>query len=502
MAKFSRREVFGVGAAGLASLYLPSVALGSSQGSRGRPRNVIFCVSDGMSAGVPSMLDQFLSTVHGRPSFWRRLLQDGRSVQTVQETCSLSSLVTDSSAASSAWGSGRRIVNGQVNCFPDGTRLIPLYEVLKDRAKLATGLVTTATITHATPAGFAVSHPTRDEEAQIAEKYLSLGVDVLLGGGDRFFNSSSRADKRNLYAEFARAGYRVVRDRASMLALRPGRKVLGIFSSSHVPYEVDRRNRKELRDTVPSLAEMALKAIGMLQDSPNGFVLQVEAARVDHAAHSNDPAGILYDQLAFDEALEAIVGWADQRGDTLVVVTTDHGNSNPGLMGAGDEYFDSMAGLEKLAEAKASFTTLLAQVGTQPTPESVREAVREHLGIGLNAEEAELVSKAARRASDLQKVDLYSGASSALAMALGNHYHIGWSGPSHSSDWVPLLALGPGSRQFARGWMKNSSVFDALLELYGIRFQNPPQMSREEMLRHLGKRKEALRRAVREHWLA
>lgn len=502
MGKFSRREVFGIGAAGLAAAYLPSIALGSSQGSKKRPRNVIFCVSDGMSAGVPSMLDQLLETVHGRPSFWKRLAGNAEVVIGVQSTGSLSSLVTDSSAASSAWGSGRKIVNGQVNVFPDGTRLTPLYEVLRDRAKLKTGLVTTATITHATPAGFAVSHPSRDEEAQIAEKYLSLGVDVLFGGGDRFFSPAQRKDGRDLYADFARAGYAVAKDRSSMNAIRRGSKALGVFSSSHVPYEVDRLNQPGLLRSVPSLKEMAQKAVELLQDARNGFILQVEGARVDHAAHGNDPAGILYDQWAFDDAVEAMVDWAQKRGDTLVIVTTDHGNANPGLIGAGDEYFDSTAGLQKLAEAKASFPTLLQLAGAKPSASQLQDVVRDRLGIGLASDEAAFVARSLAGDGELRNINFYKGASAALAMVLGNHYHIGWSGPAHSSDWTPFFAIGPGSAAFCGGWFENNTVFDRLLKLYGVRFQNPPQMTREEMLRHLGRQRQALGRAVAGHWLA
>ncbi|MEJ5169805.1 MAG: alkaline phosphatase [Fimbriimonadales bacterium] len=500
MGKFSRREVFGIGVAGLASIYLPSLGAASQQGSRKRPRNVIFCVSDGMSAGVPAMLDQLLATVHGRSSFMRQLAAYRETVHAVQSTCSLSSLVTDSSAASSAWGSGRKIVNGQINVFPDGTRLIPLYELLKDRAQLKTGLVTTATITHATPAGFAISHPTRDEEAAIAEKYLELGVDVLFGGGDRFFSASQRKDGRDLYADFERAGYRVVKDRPGMRGLRVGSRALGIFSSSHVPYEVDRLNQPSLLRSVPSLKEMALKAIELLSDSPNGFILQVEGARIDHAAHGNDPSGAIYDQGAFDDAVAAIVEWARERGDTLVIVTSDHGNSNPGLMGAGDEYFDSTTGLERLAKARASFPTLLELMGPKPSADRIREVVRDRLDIGLEAEEAAFVRRALDQQGELRAIDLYKSASSAMAMVLGNHYHIGWSGPSHSSDWVPLMAIGPGSASFG-GFLENNDVFDRLLKLYGVRFQNPPQMSRDEMLRHLGKQRQALRRAVSEHWI-
>jgi Alkaline phosphatase len=80
--------------------------------------------------------------------------------------------------------------------------------------------------------------------------------------------------------------------------------VLGLFYDSHVPYTVDHIHSDELKRTVPTLAEMTRKALEILGDAPNGFLLQVEGGRVDHAAHANDAAGIMWDQLAFDDAIE------------------------------------------------------------------------------------------------------------------------------------------------------------------------------------------------------
>ncbi len=118
---------------------------------------------------------------------------------------SLNSLVTDSSAASSSWGSGTRIINGKVNQLGDGTPLKTIYELFAE-AGWKTGLVTTTEITHATPAGFAASVASRDEAQTIASQYLDRRVDVLLGGGRKYFESGRRRDKRNLHQEFRDAG--------------------------------------------------------------------------------------------------------------------------------------------------------------------------------------------------------------------------------------------------------------------------------------------------------
>jgi alkaline phosphatase len=113
---------------------------------------------------------------------------------------------------------------------------------------------------------------------------------------------------------------------------------LGIFSAGHLPFEIDRQHDASLAESVPSLSEMALAALsrGLAQDQP--FLLQVEGLRVDHAAHFNDIGALLGGQLAFDDALAAVLAAVAGRDGILVVVTSDHGNANPGLSGLGDAY--------------------------------------------------------------------------------------------------------------------------------------------------------------------
>ena len=77
---------------------------------------------------------------------------------------------------------------------------------------------------------------------------------------------------------------------------------------------------------------MTVFALNKLNANPKGFVVQIEGGKVDWAAHANDLAGILYDQIAFDETLASVLDFAQKDGETLVIVTTDHGNANPGLM--------------------------------------------------------------------------------------------------------------------------------------------------------------------------
>lgn len=465
---FSRRSLLSLGAAGAASLALPRWA--SARGSAKKARNIIFCVSDGMSMGVPTMVDHLSQIRDGKPSYWAWLMNQPFAVNGLQDTRSLNSLVTDSSAASSSWGSGRHIWNGMVNMYPDGTKLRTLTQIMTD-VKVRCGLVTTATITHATPAGFCVNAPSRDDEEFIAAEYLKSGVDVLMGGGDKFFSPTARKDKRDLYGDFEKAGYEVVKNRKQLLGLQSNR-VLGIFSSSHVPYTVDRNNDAALQESTPTLAEMAKVAIDNLKDSKSGFLLQIEGARIDHAAHSNDLAAMLYDQMAFEEAVKVAIDFALADGETLVVITSDHGNGNPGLNGYGDEYIDSTAGLKSVLDMKGSYGTLLKELGLRADAAKAQEVVKNRLGIELSAADAEVVAGVTSGKTPFGSSIFYKNASATLAVILGNSTKVTWTSTNHTSDRVLLTAVGPGAEQFA-GLTQNISIFDTLLAHKDLKVNNP-----------------------------
>lgn len=462
-AELSRRSLFGAGAL----LAIPSISLAQS---KAKPKNVIFCVSDGMSMGALTLADQLSQVRDGQPSYWARLMSQAEMVNGLQETRSLNSVVTDSAAAASAWGSGRRIWNGMINMFPDGTKLRTLTQLMVD-AGVRCGLVTTATITHATPAGFCVNVPNRDDQDRIAVEYLTSGVDVLMGGGSRYFDPAERKDKRDLYAEFKAKGYDVVRDRDALMGSK-GSRVLGLFNSSHVPYSVDRDNDPALAKVTPTLEEMAKRAIENLSKSPKGFLLQIEGARIDHAAHSNDVAGLIYDQLAFEDAVRVAIDFAKRDGETLVVITSDHGNGNPGLNGYGSAYGDANAGLASVLKHKASYGTIMKDLGLRATPAKAAEVVENRLGIKLTAAESEIVAGITDGKTPYGSSIFYRNANATLGVVLGNHTKITWTSTNHTSDHVFVTAFGPGSEAF-HGLTHNTSYFDTILAAKEIRHQNP-----------------------------
>lgn len=471
----------GIGAAGASTaggLAATAAAVGAGRsGLADPPRNVIFMVADGLSLGALSLLKPFAERArNGQGALWSGLLSDTTIAHGHLDMHSLNSLVTDSSAASSAWGSGSLIFNDAVNYLPDGTPLVPIAELVQ-RAGRRVGLVTTTTVTHATPAGFASCQKSRDDEREIAPQYLNR-VDVVLGGGREFFVPELRPDRRDLVAEFRGAGYGVWTRRDDLLGGDRPARVLGVFGSGHLPFTIDRDRSDSLQSGVPTLAEMTRAALEILGTGEPGFLLQVEGGRVDHAAHSNDAAAMMWDLLAFDDALRVAREFALGGGDTLVVVTTDHGNANPGLNGMGSGYARSTESFERLLLARASYPVLFKEIakgvlsGAAPPTDRVREVCRELLQIELRSEEARAVAASLGGLGTRPLNRQFREPVGVLGQVLSNHTGIGWSGTTHTADLAPLLAFGPGQDRFV-GLRPATEVFESLTGFFGIRHVNP-----------------------------
>ncbi|MFT4177242.1 MAG: alkaline phosphatase [Luteolibacter sp.] len=433
--------------------------------SKKRTRGVIFMVSDGMSPGVLTLAEMFSQLTRRRSTTWHDLLQDPTATCGLMDTASANSRVTDSAAASSAWGSGHRVNNGSINVAPDGTPLTPIFAVLKEKGAL-TGLVTTATATHATPAGFAASSRKRGNEDSIAAQYLNR-VDIILGGGTGRFTADKRKDKRDLAGEFSQAGYDVLTHRDALLAAK-GQKLLGTFYPGHLPYSIDRDRDPSLAAAVPTLSEMTEAALSRLFASGKPFLLQVEGARIDHAAHLNDIAGLIHDQLAFDDAIATVFKLIGNLDDILVVITSDHGNSNPGLMGMGPTYSESDKCFAKIARHTASHEFLFRQWRRTPNgnADQLTALVREHLHYTLKSDEANALVDIFNKRGVVEWNDQLEKPEGLLGQFTGNHTGIGWTGTTHSSDPTLVTAKGPGAEKFS-GLILNKDVFGHLVELLG-----------------------------------
>lgn len=428
-------------------------------------RGVVLMVSDGMSPGVLTLAEAYSKLTRKRGTQWWQLLNHRGVVGGLMDTASANSMVTDSAAAASAWGGGQRVNNGAINISPAGKEIRPIAAILKEK-NARIGLVTTATVTHATPAGFAASVTTRSNENEIATQYLNR-VDVILGGGSIFFDPQKRPDKRDLKGDFIKAGYQFVGDRDSLLASRE-KKLLGTFSQEHLPYSIDRDHDEKLAAEVPSLTEMALAALSRFAADDRPFLLQIEGARIDHAAHLNDIGALLGDQIAFDDVLTAVLAMLGNRDDILLVVTSDHGNSNPGLNGIGTAYTDSTRSFERITRMRSSHERIFAdwlRLGNAD-PGQLTELVKSHLNFTLKTDEAQTLHDILAQKSIVEWNHQLSKPEGLLGQFAGNHTGIGWTGTTHTTDPTLISALGPQADRFS-GMVLNSDVFGHLVEMLG-----------------------------------
>jgi len=372
------------------------------------------------------------------------------------DTASASSMVTDSAAASSAWGGGMRVRNGSLNVGMKGEKPQPILQKFKSHGKKV-GCVTTVPITHATPAGFCVNIDNRDGQAIIAEMYLPLKFDVMMGGGHKYFGNTRKDG--SIIPKYITRGYSVAETKAEMMALKGAKPVLGLFAADALPYEIDRVNDKTLLNSTPSLAEMTEKAIDLMKDHKDGFVLQVEGGKVDWAAHSNDLGGLIFDQLAFDEALAKVIAFAEKDGNTLVIVTTDHGNSNPGLFYAdeADKKFDS---LQRFAHSN---TWLLSQIDQTFSADKVRTLIKESQGLEVKLDD---VQRLMTHFKEIIPGQLYNDSHLPFyeyGKMLGAYTDVQWAGMNHTGDYVELTMFGPGS-EMLKPFVKNYELHEMMLK--------------------------------------
>ncbi|MEN6371333.1 MAG: alkaline phosphatase [Armatimonadota bacterium] len=277
----------------------------------GAPKNIILFIGDGM--GLATVAGARISS-QGPGG---RLAMDTMPVSGFATTYSANALITDSAAAGTALATGTKTNNGMLGMTPDGKRLKSILEAAMG-IKKSTGLVTTTTISHATPASFASHVSSRGDETDIACQLLEDQVDVLMGGGMQFFAAkdqpgSKRTDDLCPLAEAKAAGYTVATN-SDELAAAKGPKILGLFENGYLTTKAPE----------PPLSTLTTKALDTLSKDKDGFFLMVEGGQIDFCAHANDFDGAVNQLLEFDRAVAAGLDYARKHGDTLVIVTADH----------------------------------------------------------------------------------------------------------------------------------------------------------------------------------
>ncbi|MDP5210121.1 alkaline phosphatase [Microbulbifer sp. 2205BS26-8] len=314
-------------------------------------KNVILFVGDGMGISTQTAARIREGQLRGEPGEENYLSFEQFPYSALIKTYNTNQQTPDSAGTMTAMMTGVKTRAGVINIEgtaqradcpgTEGRALNTFLELMESRGK-STGIVSTARLTHATPAATYARSPERNWEysaegncvdiaTQMVELAYGDGIDVMLGGGRRSFTTTAaggrREDGRDLtsewlerYADDQRAEY--VQTGAALADVNSlsTEKLLGLFSSSHMHYDADRIAR-DIDE--PSIAEMTDAAIELLQKNAEGYFLMVESGRIDHAHHAGNAYNALHDTIAFSNAVTTALEKVDLE-ETLILVTADH----------------------------------------------------------------------------------------------------------------------------------------------------------------------------------
>jgi alkaline phosphatase len=480
-------KILGTGAgAGALSTILPDMAQAKGAGDffpMASGRGLIFLVGDGMPLGVIRAMHEIVTRGYGRPgSNMYSLMKNPQTVASYMGTASLSSIVTDSAPASAAWSTGVHTNNGVLAALPDGTPLKTIMELLKQRG-LSTGLVTTTRVTHATPAAWVSHNTNRDDEYNIAQDFFDFMPDVLMGGGGKYFDKAYRPDQQDLFGNFAEAGYSVLRNKTDLdqYAASMGRdsKVLGIFNSSHMSYYLDRLNTPETQE--PDLAAMTAVALKNLSRNHRGFILQVEAGRIDHASHANDAWGAIVDMIEMDNTLAVILQYIKRNPETLLIITSDHGNSGWGVNGTGPSYNDATIALMNYQPITASLEKIAPMLKNKGIYD-IAEIVKKYTTFEITPAEAQMIYDSLQPGFKHYPGDFNYLAETVLGKILAHSDYsanirrgnVGFTSNNHTAEDQIALIYGRAAHMLqVPAYIDNTDLFQIMCDYFNLRFINP-----------------------------
>ena len=414
---------------------------------RGKAKNVIMLIADGMSTEGITLARQ---TKGGN------LAMDEISVGSVI-TSWANGPITDSAPGGTVYAAGEKTNNKYIGTSVNDTPMASILEGAESVGK-ATGIVATSEITHATPGDFTAHTNNRKYYNQILQQQINQDMEVVLGGGFNKasgFSSEVSSDEFESYYEeqvnnIKEEGFDFITTK-DQLTSYDGDKLWGSFADADLKYDFDRQSDND--NVQPSLAEMTNKAIEVLNKDEDGFFLMVEGSKVDWAAHANNTVGIVSDILAFDEAVKAAIEFAKTDGNTVVVVTTDHGNSGITI---GSSYYNE--NIESYDKATYENTTDLLknatiteerfnEIASGKSNDEIKAIAKKYYGIDLNDEELAIV-----------KGEQGEGRQVGIREVIARRVGIGYTTGGHTGEQIYLGVYAPSDVELLEGVVDNTEV--------------------------------------------
>ncbi len=357
----------------LAALMLPVAGCLSS--SSALPTSIILIIADGTGIGQHTA-SYYLNDTYAPARFQHVGLMSTHPVYR--------KLVTDSGAAGTALSTGVKTINRLVALDPDSNEVKTVLEYARDKG-MGTGLVSTSSVAHATPASFAAHEASRYSYVAIAHDMSQARVDVMFGGGIEHFSARSD-DPRDTMTPFEKLEAHGAQFISALDdPIDYDRPVVGLFATKHMPSALEGRT--------PTTTQMAQRAVEILQRKPGGFFLMIEESQVDWEGHDMNLDGVVAEMQSLNDLVNAMLDYQAKHPDVLVILTADH----------------ETGGLHMQHDVEINH-------GLHTYPDE---------------EGAELIA--------------------------------GWSSSTHTSNFVPIFATGPGSGAFD-AFMDNTDVGKKLIE--------------------------------------
>lgn len=460
-----------------------------------RAKNVILFVGDGMGISTVTASRILEGQMNGEDGEFNRLSFEQFPHLALSVTASHNQQTSDSAPTATAMVAGIKTNDGAISVDPSIDRneadanvvaaksVMTILEQAEERG-MSTGVVSTARITHATPAvnyahignrdwennsSLPAGATVRDIAAQLIEMPYGDGIEVALGGGRSNFitrdmadpeypsRTGSRTDGRDLTAEWQqmpKAEYVWNKEQFDAINPRKTKHLLGLFERSHMKYEADRANDVAGE---PSLAEMTKKAIEMLKQNKKGFYLMVEAGRIDHAHHAGNAHRALTDTIALSDAVKMAKKMTGE--DTLIVVTADHSHvfTLAGYPSRGNPILGKAAvnGVELNDALGLPYTTLSYANGPGFTGAGTRRVFNPATEGSI---EADYIGAAAR--PDLSGIDTTDpNYLQEATVPMGSETHAG--------EDVAIYATGPKAYLF-RGTQEQNYIYHVMTEALGM----------------------------------
>ena len=443
---------------------------------------VFYFIGDGMGLNQVNTTEMYLGEQQGRIGT-EPLCFASFPVAGMATTFSASNSITDSAAGGTALATGVKTYNGAIGVDANKERVMSVAERAK-RAGKKVGVTTSVSVDHATPAAFYGHQPDRSMYYEIALQLPEAGFDFYAGSG--FLKPARTFDKKDapsIYPIIEQAGYTIARgiDEYQAKAGDADKMVLiqkdGTDASS-LPYAID-RNEGDL-----TLAQITESAIDFLsRDNKKGFFLMVEGGKIDWACHSNDPATMVKEVIDMDNAVRvAYEFYKKHPKETLIVITADHETGGLGL--GNSNYTLNLKSLDCQKQSvdllSRALTDLRKAKGNKATWEDVKALLTERMGfwgeLTPTWEQEKMLRDEFESSFVRNKVvfeeSLYSKTEPLAAVAkkvLSQMSKLGWTTGSHSAEYVPVFAVGAGSKLFM-GKMDNTDIPKRIAKAAGYKW--------------------------------